>query len=135
MAHNNQSSAAAETNERKDSLDHALIWMEMTRNLKNERGEPVVDYELGIVYNETGVAYGMNEQWDLAAEYFIKSMDTMKAQDNYEDTMLGWPEPNLGLIYWIQGRYEDANNALQEILEIHDINYGVRGEDDTESFK
>lgn len=132
MAHNNQTTAAAETNKRKDCLNHELIWMEMSRELRDETGVPRVDYELAIVYNETGVAYGMNEQWHLAEDYFIKSMDTMKQLENYEDTMLGWPEPNLGLIYWIQGRYKEADDTLQEILEIQTYAFGP---DDTNSFK
>lgn len=132
MAHNNQTTAAAETNARKDCLDHSLIWMTMFQERKTPEGQPVRDYELAIVYNETGVAYGMNEQWSLAEDYFLKSIEVMKEQDEYEDTMLGWPEPNLGLIYWIQGRYDEAEIVLNEILDIFVFALGI---DDTESFK
>lgn len=132
MAHNNMTSAAAETNERKDCLDHALIWMEMSRQLKNEAGDPLVDYELAIVFNETGVAYGMNEKWDQAADFFIRSIKVMKGLENYEPTMLGWPQPNLGLIYWVQGKYNEAEIVLNEILEIHLLAFG---RDDTQTFK
>lgn len=132
MSHNNQTSAAAATNERRSCLDHSLIWLQMSIERKTPAGLPLEDYELGIVYNETGVAYGMNEMWDTAAEYFIKSMNVMKELENYDDTMLGWPEPNLGLIYWVQGKFDEAEVVLNEILEIHATAYGV---DDTQSFK
>lgn len=104
----------------------------MYQERKTQEGKPLRDYELGIVYNETGVAYGMNDEWSLAEDYFLKSIQVMKEQENYDDTMLGWPEPNLGLIYWIQGRYDEAETVLNEILEIHALAFGV---DDTQSFK
>jgi tetratricopeptide (TPR) repeat protein len=132
MVHNNQTTAAAETNARGDCLDHSLIWMRMFQERKTPEGKPQRDYELAIVYNETGVAYGMNEQWSLAEDYFLKSIEVMKEQEEYDDTMLGWPEPNLGLIYWIQGRYDEAETVLNEILDIFALAFGV---DDTKSFK
>ncbi|KAL9628452.1 MAG: hypothetical protein Q9164_007271 [Protoblastenia rupestris] len=132
MAHNNQTTAAAETNARGDCLHHSLIWMEMFQKRKTPDGKPLRDYELAIVYNEIGVAYGMNEQWSLAEDYFLKSIEVMKEQDDYEDTNLGWPEPNLGLIYWIQGRYDEAETVLNEILDVFALAFGV---DDIKSFK
>ena len=130
--HGKLAGVAAENNLRQESLDHSVIWLSMCLERRTADGHPIVDYELGIVYNETGVAYGGIEDWERAAENFIKSMNTMKKVDNYDETMLSWPEPNLGLIYWIQGRYEEAEIVLNEILEIQATAYGV---DDTESFK
>lgn len=131
-SHNNQGSAAAETNDRKGCLHHSLIWLQMSLDRKSDSGDPIEDYELGITYNETGVACGMNDMYEEAADYFIKSMNIMRQLDNFDDTMLGWPETNLGFIYWVQGKLDDAELVLNEILEIHAAAFGL---DDTESFK
>jgi tetratricopeptide (TPR) repeat protein len=99
---------------------------------QDENGKPVLDYELGIGYNEVGNAYAMNGKYQVATEYFVKSIETFQALPNYEDTMLGWPESNIGLMYWMLGNHDDAERALTEIIEIYKTAYGV---DDTQSFK
>jgi tetratricopeptide (TPR) repeat protein len=109
-----------------------MIWLQMVLERKRPSGTLVIDYELGQVYNEIGIAYGLQEMWDTAAEHFIKSIDVLKELENYRDTMLGLPAPNLGLVYWIQGRLEESENVLVEILEIQAANFGV---DDIESFR
>ena len=67
-----------------------------------------------------------------AAAAFRRSIEVFQSLNDYEDTMLGWPEPNLGFIYWMQGKLDDAEKALVEILDIHAAAWGV---DDTKSFK
>jgi hypothetical protein len=74
----------------------------------------------------------MNHDWETAEKCFVRSIELHQGLDDYKDTMLGWPEPNLGLMYWVQGRLEDAERVLLEILEIYAAAYGV---DDTKSFK
>lgn len=130
--HNNLASVYADTNETEDSLRHTKIWMSMSEARKAADGNPIIDYELGIVYNETGVAYGMNREYAVAEIYFIKAIETFRGLENYDDTMLGWPEPNLGFMYWMQGKYEQAEQVLLEILEIHANEFGY---DDVKSFK
>lgn len=124
--------AAAETNDGEMCLKHHSIWLDMAMSRKSDAGTPVLDYELGIIHNEVGVAYAMNEMFDEAAKSFLRSIEVFQSLEKYEDTMLGWPEPNLGFMYWLQGRLEDAERVLVEILEIFAAAYGV---DDTQSFK
>ncbi|RSM10373.1 hypothetical protein CDV31_007249 [Fusarium ambrosium] len=93
---------------------------------------PIEDYELGYAYNEIGVAYGNADMIDEAIEAFVRSIEIFQGLDDYEDTMLGWPEPNLGFMYWLKGDLETAETALVEILDIHAAAWGV---DDTHSFK
>ncbi|RMZ83021.1 hypothetical protein DV737_g1781, partial [Chaetothyriales sp. CBS 132003] len=74
-AHNNQGSAAAETNDKEECLQHNKEWLKMT--LGREDGG-IIDYELGIVHNEIGVAYAMNEQYDEAVLNFLSSINIYK---------------------------------------------------------
>jgi tetratricopeptide (TPR) repeat protein len=124
--------ALAETNEHHLSMIHKTKWLSMLEERRTATGDPVEDYELGYAYNEIGVAYGNNDMLNKAVDAFRRSIAIFQSLDNYDDTMLGWPEPNLGFIYWMQGKLDDAEQALVEILDIHAAVYGV---DDTESFK
>lgn len=132
LAHGNEGCAAAESNDRAGCLYHAKIWIDLTSGRLSQSGSSVVDFELGTVYNETGVAYALNDMYDAALDCFLQSIRVYREIENFEDIMLGWPEPNLGLIYWIQGDLMNAELVLNEILEIHATAFGV---DDTESFK
>jgi tetratricopeptide (TPR) repeat protein len=131
-AHNNHGTASAETNHPKESLDHNSIWLKMALDRRDTEGSEIVDYELGQVYNELGVAYAMNGRYDDAVESFMKSIDVYQSLDEYEDTWLGWPMPNLGLMHWVKGDYDKAEEVLQEIRQVYEDAFG---EDDTQSFK
>lgn len=124
--------ALVETNEHSLSMTHKKKWLDMLEQRRNASGAPVIDYELGYAYNEIGVAYGNNDMLEEAATAFRRSIEVFQGLSDYEDTMLGWPQPNLGFIYWMQGKLEDAEKALGEILDIHAAAWGV---DDTKSFK
>jgi tetratricopeptide (TPR) repeat protein len=124
--------ALVETNEHSRSMSHKAKWLDMLLERKTESGGHIEDYELGYAYNEIGVAYGNTNMLDKAIISFRRSIEIFQGLDDYEDIMLGWPEPNLGFIYWMQGNLEDAENALVEILDIHAEKWGV---DDTKSFK
>jgi tetratricopeptide (TPR) repeat protein len=121
-----------ETNEHHLSMIHKTKWLSMLEERRTATGYPVEDYELGYAYNEIGVAYGNNNMLNEAADAFRRSIAIFQGLDNYDDTMLGWPEPNLGFIYWMQGKLDNAEQALVEIHDIHAAAYGI---DDTESFK
>lgn len=130
--HNNQGSAANETHHLRESLEHNEKWLQLALNRRNDLGQPVEDYELGCAYSEVGVALAVNGRYDDAIEHFLSSVKVYQGLPEYEDTMLGWPLPNLGFIYWVLGQYDLAEETLNEILAIHEKKWGV---DDTESFK
>lgn len=92
----------------------------------------VEDYELGYAYNEIGVAFGNNSMPGEAEKAFRRSIEIFQSLDDYRDTMLGWPKPNLWFIYWMQGKLQNAEEALVQILDIHATELGV---DDIKSFK
>jgi tetratricopeptide (TPR) repeat protein len=124
--------ALVETNEHPLSMWHKGKWLDMLLERKSSGSVPIEDYELGYAYNEIGVAYGNSGMLDEAAQAFCRSIEVFQGLEDYDDTMLGWPEPNLGFIYWMQGRLEDAEHVLVEILDIHAATWGI---DDTKSFK
>lgn len=124
--------ALVETNEHSLSMSHKKKWLDMLLERRSDSGEAVEDYELGYAYNEIGVAYGNEDQLEKAVAAFCRSIEVFQGLDDYDDTMLGWPEPNLGFMYWLQGDLDNAEHALVEILDIHAATWGV---DDTKSFK
>ncbi|KAJ5921327.1 tetratricopeptide repeat domain-containing protein [Penicillium verhagenii] len=130
--HHNLGTAAGETNDTKSFLKHTSIWLEMLKQRKTPEGESVIDYELCMGYNETGVAHAMDAQYQVAITYFSKAIESFQALPHYEDTMQGWSASNIGLVYWILGDYVQAEQALLEIIEIFKNANGV---DDVLSFK
>lgn len=83
--HGKLACVAAQNYRRQESLDHTVIWLEMCLERRTANGHAIVDYEPGIVYNETGVAFAAMENWDRTANNFVKSMSTMKELP-YHDT-------------------------------------------------
>lgn len=124
--------AAAETNEHSFSMVHKQKWLDILLARQDGNGELLEDYELGYAYNEIGVAYANNDMLDDAANAFTRSIEIFQTSPTFEDTNLGWPQPNLGFVYWLQGRLDEAEEVLVEILDIHAAEWGV---DDTTSFK
>ncbi|EGX95344.1 NB-ARC and TPR domain protein [Cordyceps militaris CM01] len=130
--HHNLGTAAGETNDVKSFLQHVAVWLEMLEERKTSDGDIIVDYELAIGYNETGVAHAMDGQYEVALNYFSKAIETYQALPHYVETMLGWSASNVGLMHWVMGNYDDAERVLLEIIQIFASHNGV---DDTLSFK
>ncbi|KAK1240210.1 hypothetical protein MKX08_007652 [Trichoderma sp. CBMAI-0020] len=124
--------ALVETNSHDESEKHKKRWLDMLLDRKSESGLQIRDYELGYAYNEIGVAYGNIDLYEKACEAFRESIEIFQGLEDYKDTMLGWPEPNLGFMYWLLKDYHNSEKVLIEILDIHAAEWGV---DDTKSFK
>lgn len=130
--HTNISTAAAETNKPQLCLEHSLKYLEFALNKTSFTGDLVVDFELGLTYNEAGVAQSMNGQFRAALESFRKCAEIWQSLDYYDETMMGLPFGNIGLVHWIEGRYTEALDTLHEMRRIYSRNYGV---DDIKTFK
>lgn len=113
-------------------MEHNESWLRLVLERHDEYGVSVNDYELGCAYNEVGVAYAVNGRYEDAIEKFLMSVKVYQNLPEYKDTMLGWPLPNLGLMYWTLGRYDEAEETLTKILAIHEKEWG---RNDTNSFK
>lgn len=121
-----------EANNAQDCLNRFKTWIDNTDEPDSETASYQSQYEYGLYLNELGVAYGMSGLYDTAVEHFLNSIEAFQGMTGYDDTLLSWPEPNLGLIYWVQGRYDEAKQVLQEILQIHEDAWGP---DDEKTFK
>lgn len=131
-SHNNQGSAANETNDPQESLQHNLMWLSLMRERPSPDGKMLIDYELGCAYNEVGVSYALNSMNLLALEHFELSISTYQSLPNYDEKWLGWPLPNIGMVHWVQGNHEAALKALHRMRMIYETAYGF---DDRQSFK
>lgn len=131
-AHTNISTAAAETNKPQLCLEHSLKYLEFALDKTSSTGDLVVDFELGLTYNEAGVAQSMNGQFRAALESFRKSAEIWQSLDDYDETMMGLPFGNIGLVHWIEGRYTEALDTLHEMRRIYSRKHGV---DDIRTFK
>jgi tetratricopeptide (TPR) repeat protein len=128
----NAATASMETNDGPDCLKRYKQWLGEYAEQEVDPNDTTFEYERACIYNETGVAYAMNGDYQTAVSYFLTSIDRFQRLPDYEDIMLNWPEPNLGFMYWVQGKYDDAERVLLEILQIHEDKWGV---DDRETFK
>lgn len=131
-AHTNISTAAAETNKAELCLKHSLKYLDMALEKRSSTGGLVVDFELGLTYNEAGVAQAMNSRYRDALDSFRKCAEIWQSLEDYDETMMGLPFGNIGLVHWIEGRYTEALDTLREMRRIYARNYGV---DDTKTFQ
>lgn len=68
----------------------------------------------------------------LAAEYFRQSVVLRRQVDGFHASMLSFPLANLGFACWLQGRLDEANDALAEALRDREAAFGPM---DTMSYK
>ncbi|KPI37323.1 uncharacterized protein AB675_1583 [Cyphellophora attinorum] len=130
--HNGIGTTCAEINRPIDCLKHQTIVADLLMTRNSTFGVPVDDYPTAIAQNELGVAKAFNGDLEGAEKEFLLSIKTYQQNPNYEDVWLGWPMPNLGFIYWLQGRLTEARQILEEVLDIFRLAYGV---DDVTSFR
>ncbi len=130
--HHNLGTASGETNDIERFLKHSGIWLQMLLERKTAAGEVVVDYELGMGYNEHGNSQAMHGRWEMASWHFSKAIETFQKLPHYVDTMMGWPAANKGLMHWILGDFAAAEQTFIDIIKVF---CKANGYDDTLSFK
>jgi len=122
--------AATEMNKPKQALEYLALFNNM---MVKEWGSTIggTNMRLPISWNQLGVAYMINDDWDHGIECFLKSIAAMKQLDNYQPYKISLPLANLGCAYWLTGRFDEAVQTLQEGLEYRAAEFGP---DDGESF-
>ena len=105
---------------------NTIILEEIGRNITKRKTS-----RLGISWNELGVAYMANQQWEKGEVCFLRALESVKEVENFSKTMMSFPLVNLGMAYWIQNRLDEATKVLTEGLKDREEIYGV---DDRNSF-
>ena len=128
--HHNFGCIGTETNDPSSTLKHFQIFNEMMmRETGNETRRK--DKRLAISWNELGNAYMLNGMWKKGEESFKRSINIMQQVDGSKNIDNSFAAVNLGLAYWLTGRYDDAFNIMMEGLGHREVLYGP---DDKESF-
>lgn len=128
--YHNRGVIANEINRPKESLEYLLTFNEMM--LKELGGrQPGTDMRLALSFNELGCAYMLRDDYSNAEECFHKSISSMEMLDNFERWQISLPGVNLGVVYWLTGRYTEALNVLSKGLRDREKKFGFN---DRESF-
>lgn len=80
-------------NDAQDCFEHFKAWIEKSVNLISAPKGLNSQYELALYYNVIGVAYGMSGLYDSAIDHLLKSIDFVQKMNDYDDTLLSWPDP------------------------------------------
>ncbi|KAK5451987.1 hypothetical protein LTS15_007710 [Exophiala xenobiotica] len=117
-----------EANDGLSSLYYNELFLESRLAIHKQTG--VADDRLGKAYNQLGISKMMSDEVDEAIELFQKALFVYRPLKNAQ--FLAMPMANLGLGYWLQGKYALAVSTLEqgikERVELH-------GPNDTESFR
>ena len=92
----------------------------------------VKDLRLGIAYNQMGTGFMMVGNIDEAINSFRTAVDVYESLPDATTYTLTIPLANLGVAYWIQGRYDESLNILERALADRERMYGPM---DRESFR
>jgi tetratricopeptide (TPR) repeat protein len=86
-----------------------------------ELGEKI-DFRRGVAtaYNNTGVGYYQQNNYDSAIVWYRKSMEAHKLAGNFRGE--AYALNNIGLIYWKQGQLPKAVEYYMQALKIWEVN-------------
>ncbi len=93
---------------------------------------PRRDPLLAHSYNEIGSDYMRRKLYQDAETNYKQSIETYQCLFDYTELMLAFPAANLGLAYWLQGKFEAAAEVVGEALQYRESKLG---RDDRESMK
>lgn len=128
--HHNLGCIGTETNDPESTLKHFRIFNEMMISLigSSINGK---DKRLAISWNELGNAYMLNKMWKEGEVCFQNSIASSRLLKDFQPTETSFAYVNLGLAYWLMGRYDDAMKHLLTGLKHREDAYGI---DDNHSF-
>uniref|UniRef100_A0A8H7KEP9 MalT-like TPR region domain-containing protein n=1 Tax=Bionectria ochroleuca TaxID=29856 RepID=A0A8H7KEP9_BIOOC len=112
---------ANETNDARTCLEHNVICLALRKAEAAKTGVP--DLRLAFAHSQMGIAYMMVKKFALATDYFLQSVDLL-GSINADVDDFGFPMCNLGLAYWIQGKLDNADKTLTDLLEQREKAFG-----------
>lgn len=127
--HHNHGCIIAEMNKPAEALGHQLIF---NRMMLQELGkQPGKDMRLAMSFNELGVAYMINNDFNKGQECFQRAADEMRRLEDFEEWKISLPQVNLAYCYYFDKRFADAEDILLKGLAERVAKFG---ENDQESF-
>ena len=118
---------AHHTNQPHMSLSNAQHFV---RSLEAQNGG-AQDEPLGYALNELGVSYLQNDNADEAERCLQRSTAIFEASLDTSANTRSMPLINLGFVFWLQGRLQEASAVFESTLAGRESEYGP---DDTKSF-
>ncbi|KAF2736406.1 hypothetical protein EJ04DRAFT_575373 [Polyplosphaeria fusca] len=126
----NRGVIAVEVHKPKESLEYHLRFNSMMIS-ELDGCEGGTDMRLALSFNELGCAYMLHEDYAHAEDCFNSSVDRMKRLECYEPWLISLPGVNLGALYLLTDRYEEAEQELLQGLRERERKFGYN---DRESF-
>lgn len=122
------------THVHRESFDMHEQLLELRKNLKSRPQLSGGDPLLAHAYNELGNDFMTTGEYYIAIGHYRTSIETYMSLQGFQKTMLVLPSVNLGLAYWLQGRYDKAAAVVEQALleREQDQQFGV---DDRQSMK
>lgn len=99
-----------------------MALIRLCEQLCDESGKE--DEPLASAYNELGVAHMMNNKYVEGMEAFKKSIDIYHRLETSTKDDTAFPLANLGLSYWLQSKYEKAEQVLLGALRDREAAFG-----------
>ncbi|KAL1839464.1 hypothetical protein VTJ49DRAFT_1473 [Mycothermus thermophilus] len=112
---------ANETNDAQTCMKHNILMLNIRKAEAAKGKKP--DLRLAFAYSQMGIAYMMVRKVALATEYFRQSVTMLRSIETDPDNF-AFPQCNLGLGYWMQGKLGEADETLTELLEQRERLYG-----------
>lgn len=130
LFHLNPGAFGLHTNQEDMSLPHFKAFTTMVQAKLGDT-PPGNDQRMAVAWNELGNAYLQNKEKEQAEKCFVRSINALDVLDNPDANALSMPKINLGFVFWLQGRLDEAAAIFQESLDQREKAYG---KDDQVSF-
>jgi tetratricopeptide (TPR) repeat protein len=114
------------THKKRDSLELHTKMLILRKSIRHESSNG--DALLAHAYNEIGNDFmAEEEEYNIAVGFYQTSIRIFRSlpQEKFNKTMLSLPMVNLGLAYWLQHKYQEAYEIVQEALHQHSEEMGV----------
>jgi tetratricopeptide (TPR) repeat protein len=128
--HHNLGCIGTESNQPEFTLLHFSRFNEMMI-VEVDQDMQKHDNRLAISWNELGNAFMMNKKWEDGERCFMECLEVAHRMTSFAPAEFSFPYVNLGLAFWLTGRFDQAKNTLEEGLR-HRV--AAFGRDDNRSF-
>ena len=130
--HYTRGAEAAETNQKLTAFENNIAFLDIRLRMSKVSPEGRKDPKLAQAYNQAANAFLDRNEFKDALNYYQEALAVFLTLDDYKETMTTICVANLGTAYWLQGRFDEAEDLILTNLKAREAEYGV---DDKESFR